>query len=470
MAPDDMERPSGVEQLLDDTFFGVCEKLETISQQAALSRVESLLQEQVLDLDHDRKITCQNPHEIEDNIKAGNIKSRLATGAEAQVKDLLEKTELQRIASARGFADQLALNAEKNIMSQVDVVGKVIENSALELSGQILEKRKQMIQASNEDDIANLMDMHYVTLKKYYNKCNAKAAELRNKYEKLYLDQEAESVSRQVREMEAMKRRFESNNEMAEQREEAHKQASTLYEQFTEKVLRMKVSNSNMREDQDLRFQEAASRAKHWRFELSHRLETSLCSNVKMADELYLNTLVNLDNELESLRKFKLGLDLEAARMDHLVHTPLFASRRLKDEALHIARDAPSASNIAKFEAYNLKLGSRVTDLAKYCRLDSETTAALLEKLVFDSFVLGHRHDPGRPGRMPKAMWQEESERAIKDILQRMIENSRKISNIKGAENRGEVALLMTNTTGRAPKATNSERVMRIRSSIKDTL
>ena len=69
MAPDDMERPSGVEQLLDDTFFGVCEKLETISQQAALSRVESLLQEQVLDLDHDRKITCQNPHEIEDNIK-----------------------------------------------------------------------------------------------------------------------------------------------------------------------------------------------------------------------------------------------------------------------------------------------------------------------------------------------------------------------------------------------------------------
>ena len=98
--------------------------------------------------------------------------------------------------------------------------------------------------------------------------------------------------------------------------------------------------------------------------------------------------------------------------MEHLAHTPLFASRRLKDEALYEAQSAPSASNIAKYEAYNLKLGSRLADLAKYSRLDSDKTATMLEKLVFDSFVLGHQH---RHHHTPKAMWQEESEQAVKD-------------------------------------------------------
>ena len=266
---------------------------------------------------------------------------------------------MQHKASASGFADQLALNAEKTLVSQIDVNGKVVENSALELSDQIFDKRKEIIQASNGGDIANLMGAYYATLRKYYNHCNAKANELHNKYEKLYLNQEAESVSRQVQEMEALKRRFESNNKMAEQRDEAHKEASALYEQFTDKVLKMKFSNSNMRESQELRFQETASKAKHWRFEISHQLETYLSRNIQMADELYLKTLVALDDELERLRKFKLQLDIEAARIDHLTHTPMFATRRLKKEALHVAQGAPSASNIAKFEAYNVKLGNR---------------------------------------------------------------------------------------------------------------
>ena len=200
------------------------------------------------------------------------------------------------------------------------------------LSDQTYKKKKEMMTSYDQEEISNLMDTHFVTLKKYYEMISHRAQEMRDKYEEIYFSQELESISRQSKEMEAMKNRFRNNNKMEEHREDAHKAADQLFRDFADTVLKLKVSNSNMKDDQEMRMKESISKSKHWRFEYSHKLESSLQKRIKHADELYLRTIERLDHELEVLNKFRYAIDMDAVRVKHLSNTPRFAALRYMEE------------------------------------------------------------------------------------------------------------------------------------------
>ena len=162
---------------------------------------------------------------------------------------------------------------------------------------------------------------------------------------------------------------------------------------------------------------DTVSKTKHWRFEYSHKLESSLQRRIKHADELYLRTIERLDYELELLKKFKYAMEMDTVRVKHLSNTPRFASRRYMEEARQTAQAAPSKHNLARLEAYNFKLGNRYVDLANYTRVDTEKQADELEKMLYESAT-------GAPHHQHRHKNTSAAEQNLQDLLRHMIAES----------------------------------------------
>jgi hypothetical protein len=409
-----MEENEGMTAAID----GLEVSLDLLVEKLSQKKVNALLQEQVQHAEAERDLTVLRANQINDYIEVGLANARLATGIETQQHELISRMDSMCQDGSKTFTDDLVVDTEKVLMKQVDMSGKVLENSMVHLSDNLYKRKKEMMASYNQEEIGKLMDTHYITLKKYYEMINNRAQEMRDKYETIYFAQELESITRQTREMDSLKNRFRTNNKMEEQRVDAHKAADQLFKDFAGNVLKLKVSNSNIREDQNMRMEDTISKTKHWRFEYSHKLETSLERRIKHADELYLRTVERLDHELEALKKFKYATDMDAARVKHMAHTPLFAARRYQDEANYNAQMAPSASNLAKAESYRFKVGSRLVDLATHTKLDSEQIASELEKMLFETLVTGRKHS--HSSKEPKSG----SEEHMQMLLRQMIEQS----------------------------------------------
>ena len=405
------------DKTLEGCFEELQKKLDGLVSDFQKKTVDGLLQEQVQVVETERALTTLSAQQIADYNDVGLANVRLSAGVESQQYELLDRMVSLCLQGSSKFADDLVTDTEKILLKQVEMSGKVLESSLVTLSDQIYRKKKEMMTSYDEEEISNLMDTHFVTLKKYYEMISHRAREMRDKYEEIYFAQELESISRQSKEMEAMKNRFRNNNKMEEHREDAHKAADQLFRDFADKVLKLKVSNSNMKEDQEMRMKETISKSKHWRFEYSHKLESSLQKRIKHADELYLRTIERLDHELETLKKFRYATDMDTVRVKHLSNTPRFASRRYMEEARQIANAAPTKPNLAKLEAYNFKLGNRYVDLATYTRIDTEKQAEDLQNILYESLIDGHRHHH-------RHHTPSDGELHLQGLIRRMIEES----------------------------------------------
>lgn len=406
------------DKTLDGCFQELVLKLDGLTESVQKQTVDHLLQEQVEVIETERALTTLSAQQVADYNEVGLANVRLSAGVEAQQYELLDRMESLCLQGSSKFADDLVTDTEKILLKQVEMSGKVLENSLVTLSDQIYKKKKEMMTSYDQEEISNLMDTHFVTLKKYYEMISHRAQEMRDKYEEIYFSQELESISRQSKEMEAMKNRFRNNNKMEEHREDAHKAADQLFRDFADTVLKLKVSNSNMKDDQEMRMKESISKSKHWRFEYSHKLESSLQKRIKHADELYLRTIERLDHELEVLNKFRYATDMDAVRVKHLSNTPRFAALRHMEEARQTASAVPTKHNLARHEAYNFKLGNRYVDLATYARVGTEKQAEELQSMLFEALVNGHHHHHHRH-QSPSA-----TEQHLQMLMRQMIDES----------------------------------------------